>query len=100
MSKLLAIAQTELRIYLMDRGNLFGLVAMPIIMTLLLGGVFSGDGPDYIRMDLLDEDNSPQSEQFINDLRAVNPALLICPLDQDADDNCQLGESALLCPTG
>ena len=85
MSNILTIASTDLRIYFQSRGNLFGLLVMPIIMTLFLGGAFSGGGPEYIRIDLLDADNSPQSQQFVAELRTINSALLICPIDQDAD---------------
>ena len=93
MSNILTIASTDLRIYFQSRGNLFGLLVLPIIMTLFLGGAFSGGGPEYIRIDLLDEDNSPQSERFIAELREINSALLICPIDQDADDRCAMDEA-------
>ncbi len=92
MSNILTIARTDLRIYLADRGNILGLLVMPVIMTLFLGGVFSGGGPDFIRIDVLDEDNSAQTQAFIGNLRSVNPALLICPQDQDDANRCALDE--------
>jgi ABC-2 type transport system permease protein len=87
MQNAFTIARTSLRVYLSDRGNLFNLLILPVIMTLFLGGVFSGGGPERIQVDVLDEDNSPQSAQLIEAVRALNPALRICPQDGEECGN-------------
>ncbi len=97
MQNMLSVALNDLRVYFSDRGNLIGMVALPVIMTLFLGGVFGGGGGTrQLRLDVADQDNSPQSQQFIDVLRAVNPALLICPHDQNAEDVCQMAEAETL----
>ncbi|MBZ0300816.1 MAG: ABC transporter permease [Anaerolineae bacterium] len=96
MRNILAIARTDLQVYLSDRGNIFGLIALPIIMTLFLGGVFTSGGTSQVRLDILDQDSSPAATQFIADLRAVNPALILCPADSGPDDGCSLGEAESL----
>ena len=97
MRNALTIAQLDLTVYFKDRGNLIGLIALPVILTLVLGGLPNfGGGPSRIRFDLLDMDNSPASQQFIEYLRAVNDTLLICPQDQTEDDACNLGDEQTL----
>ena len=93
MFNALTIARTSLRVYLVDRGNLFSLLVLPVILTLFLGGVFSGGGPERIQVDILDEDNSAQSAELIADLRALNPALRICPQD---GEECGLSTDQVL----
>ncbi len=93
MSNILAIAWTDLRIYFQDRGNLVSLFILPVVMTVLLGSSFgSFSGPSRVRFDLLDEDQTAQSRAFIRQLHEVNPALLICPAEQTADDACNLSD--------
>src|SRR5690606_19249504 len=95
MRNVFTITRTDLRVYLMDRGNLLGLLVLPVIMTLFLGGVFGGGGTSQIRMDVIHQDSSDQSQQLIEHLRAVNPSLVICPADQNEANICNLddGES-------
>lgn len=96
MRNVWTITGTSLRVYLFNAGNLFSLIALPVIMTLFLGGVFSGGGTSVLRADVLDEDDSEQSAQLIADLRTVNPALVICPADQGETDTCNLDEAGSL----
>lgn len=96
MRNLWTIALGELQVYLADRGNLFGLVVMPVILTLFLGGVFSGGGQGQIQVDVLDQDNSPQAEQLLANLRRINPSLRICPQDQTDENICNLDETESL----
>ena len=42
-----------------------------------------------LRVDLIDQDQSAPSAQFIDDLHRANDALVLCPADNDADDFCQ-----------
>ena len=95
MRNIFTIARLDVLIYLKDRGNILQLIGLPIILTLVLGSAFVGDsGPDRVRIDLLDLDNSPRSRAFADDLRAVNPTLLLCPQDRDGENSCDLDDGA------
>lgn len=101
MRKVFAIALNDLRIILKDRGVLLNLVVVPIGIALAVGvanGASLGGGapgtPDII-VDVIDGDQSARSAEFLDDLRAANPNLLLCPLDNTADDSCELGGATL-----
>lgn len=97
MRNILTIALTDLRIYLQDRGNLIGLIILPVVMTLFLGGTFNNSGGSrQSRVDLLDLDASEQSAAFVETLRSINPALIICPADQNDDNACNMDEDTTL----
>lgn len=94
MRKVLQLSWHDLRIFLSNRGNLVSLLVVPIVMTLVVGIFTSGEGgePTSIRVDVLDRDNSPLSVQLVESLRQANSTLLLCPVDNDAEDRCQIGE--------
>ncbi|MGH2620380.1 MAG: ABC transporter permease [Anaerolineales bacterium] len=89
--KVLQIAINDLRLFMVNRGNLIGLLAIPVGMTIILG-IFipSGDGPSRIRVDLIDHDSGEVAAQFLQSLRQANSSIVLCPLDNDAEDFCQL----------
>lgn len=96
MRKTLLIALNDLRIYFAERGNLFGLVVLPIALTLMLGFLIGGGSQESsIRVDLHDLDQSPESQQFIAQLSQINDTLFLCPADNEAD-NCNLGDNDAL----
>ena len=96
MRKTLLIALNDLRVFFSERGNLIGLVVLPVALTFMLGYfVGGGNSPSQIRVDLIDLDQSEASAQFISSLREVNNTLLLCPAD-NADDSCNLGEDSSL----
>lgn len=85
------IALNDLRIFFADRSNWFSLIGLPIVLTLLLGGVFQGSGTaPRFAVDVVDQDNTPQSAQFIADLSAASPSLYVCPNDDSASNPCNL----------
>ena len=94
MRLILTIILNDLKIFFSQRGNLPGLLVIPVLLTLVIGwslGQIGGDsGPTRLRVDLIDLDQSPLSAELIEDLRAANDALVLCPLDNDADDYCRL----------
>src|SRR5688572_13196320 len=98
MRKTFLIALNDVRVYFADRSNLFGLLAMPIALTLMLGFLIQGGGSEAetIRVDLFDRDQSAASQQFIENLRRVNRTLLFCPADNNEEDNCGLGDKDTL----
>lgn len=91
MQTIFTIALNDLRIFFRARGNLIGLIVLPIAITMAVGWANSGrGGPDYLRVDLIDRDQSARSAELLTQLRLVNPALRLCPMDNDADDLCRL----------
>ena len=95
--KVLQIAINDLRLFMVNRGNLVGLLAIPVGMTIILG-IFipSGDGPTQIRVDLIDHDGGEVSAQFLQSLRQGNSSIVLCPLDNDPEDFCQTEGSPTL----
>ena len=98
MRSILTIILNDLNIFFAQRGNLVGLLVIPVLLTLVIGwsiGLMGGGGPTRLRVDLLDHDQTELSAELIDQLRAANDVLVLCPLDNDADDFCRLGEEPL-----
>ena len=98
MRSILTIIFNDLNIFFAQRGNLVGLLVIPVLLTLVVGwsiGLMGGGGPTRLRVDLLDHDQTELSAELIDQLRAANDALVLCPLDNDADDFCRLGGEPL-----
>ena len=98
MAKVLAIIQHDLRVFLADRSNLPSLLFIPVVMTILIGLVNGGafSGPEIQRLDVIDQDNTQASSQFLASIRQANPALTLCPMDNTEKDICGLGKSGTL----
>ncbi|MDE0608990.1 MAG: ABC transporter permease [Anaerolineaceae bacterium] len=75
------IARLDLLIFLRSRSNVIQLVLVPVVLTLVLGFALGGraDGTLTLRLDLLDEDDSPRSHQLVEALTSQDPNLLVCP---------------------
>lgn len=97
MRTVLEIALNDLRIFFSVRGNLIGLVVLPVVLTLAVGWSNSGGGGDapQLLVDIVDQDQSASSADLLAQVRAVNETLVLCPLDNNEDDRCQLGGEAL-----
>ena len=98
MRPTLTIILNDLNIFFSQRGNLVGLLVIPVLLTIVIGwslGRIGGDGPTRLRVDLIDLDQTEMSAQLIEELRAANDALVLCPLDNDADDFCSLEKEPL-----
>lgn len=95
--KLLQIAINDLRLFLVNRGNLIGLLAIPVGMTVILG-IFipSGQGPSRVRVDVIDHDGGEVAAQFLHSLRQANDSIVLCPPDNDSEDFCELGDATSL----
>ncbi len=97
MRKILDIALNDLRVFFKERGQLIGLIFIPVVFTIGVGFANSGGGgASKVRIDAIDNDNSSISQQFLADVRATNSAIVLCPMDNDKDDFCRLGESKTL----
>lgn len=69
---------------------------LPVAFCLLLGWAFNGDaGPTQQRVDLLDLDKSELTTTLIDALHQANPTLLLCPMDNNAGDDCGLKDTTL-----
>lgn len=98
MRPILTIIGNDLKVFFSQRGNLVGLFVLPVLLTLVIGwslGRMGGGGPTQLRVDLIDLDQSAMSAQLMEELRAANDALMLCPFDNDADDNCRLEDEPL-----
>jgi len=103
MRKTLLIAANDLRIVFKNKGIWFNLVILPIGIALAVGlanGATIGGGGEEpasptVRMDVIDRDASAESAAFVADLKAANPYLLVCPLDNTEADACGLAGAAL-----
>jgi linearmycin/streptolysin S transport system permease protein len=92
------IAGNDLRIFLKDRGNLIGLILVPVLLTIVIGVFFPGGGgrSDAVVVDVIDQDGSPKSEVLLQALKRANSSLYLCPIDNGEEDRCNLnGESEI-----
>ncbi len=97
MRTILDIALNDLRIFFSNLSNLIWLVGIPVGMTIVLGvAIPSNDGPSLVPVDIIDHDQGQASALFIRSLRQANPNLLLCPMDNTADDPCDLNEAESL----
>jgi ABC-2 type transport system permease protein len=99
MQTIFTIALNDLTIFFRARGNLIGLIVLPLAITVAVGWANSGrSGPDILRVDVIDLDQSAQATALLTQLRAINPALRLCPMDNNADDLCRLDGAPLTEP--
>lgn len=98
MDKILAIIRHDLSIFLSHRSNLPGLLITPAVMTVIIalvtGGAFGGVA--IRRLDVIDQDGTTASSQFLATIRQANPGLTLCPMDNNSDDICGLGNKTSL----
>lgn len=96
MQNIITIALNDLRIFFSERGNIIGITLVPIFMTIALGIAFGGNlggggsQPELIRVDVIDNDESELSADFLNRLRETGANLLLCPMDATEEDSCDL----------
>ena len=99
MRPILTIILNDLRIYFSQRGNLVGLLVIPVLLTLVigwgLGRIGGGAAVTRLRVDMIDLDQTDLSARLIDELRTSNDALAFCPIDNDADDFCRLEDEPL-----
>ena len=83
MGRLLALALKDLRVLFAEKSNLFWVFVFPGMYALFFGAVFSGagEGPNNMRVIVVDEDRSDFSEAFVSRLRS-NEALRVLPREE------------------
>ena len=98
MAKILAIIQQDLRVFLTNRANLPGLLFVPAAMTVIIGLINGGafGGTAVQRLDVIDQDGSQASSEFLAAVRQANPGLTLCPMDNNTQDICNLGKQGSL----
>ena len=98
MAKIMAIIRQDLRNFLTNRSNLPGLLLVPAVMTVIIalvtGGGFEGEAVRIL--DVIDQDNTPATTQFLTSIRQANPGLTLCPMDNTDNDVCSLSGSNVL----
>lgn len=99
MTKLWHVTLNDLRVTFNEKGIWVNLVVIPIVLIFIIGlvngGAGGGGGRVVVRVDVFDNDNSPLAARFLDELRAVNETLVLCPMDNDEDDICQLSGAEL-----
>lgn len=96
MPTILTIALNDLTIFFRERGNLIGLIVLPVALTLAVGWANSGSGgATYLLVDVVDLDQTALSAALLTKLRTVNETLILCPMDNTAEDRCGLAGTVL-----
>ena len=98
MAQVLAIIKQDLRVFLTNRSNLPSLLLIPAVMTVVIALVTGGafDRGAVRRLDVIDQDGTQASAQFLASIRQANPELTLCPMDNTDQDVCSLGKSGSL----
>ncbi len=90
------IAQYNLLLMFKDRATFLVGLLMPALMIVLLGVAMGGDMGRTIRLDVLNEDGSPLSAQFLEALQAEMDAgdgfFVLCAYGEGGADGCRLPE--------
>jgi len=95
---MLNISEVDLRIFFKSRGNLIGLVVIPVVMTLVVG-IFTAqriDEAPHFTIDVIDSDESEISAQFVQAMRETGDSIHFCPMDQDVKNTCELEDDQQL----
>jgi ABC-2 type transport system permease protein len=95
MNKVLAIVRHDLRVFLTNRSNLPSLLLIPVVMTVIIALVTGGAFGDTAirRLDVIDQDGTQATSQFLESIRLANPSLTLCPMDNTDEDICAFGTS-------
>ncbi len=88
----LIITMHQLRLFFIERGNLVGLLVIPVAFTVVIG-IFAGDDSqtERLRVDVVDHDDTDLSRELLAEIRSANTNLVLCPYDND-DDFCRLDD--------
>ncbi|MFN8560147.1 MAG: ABC transporter permease [Anaerolineae bacterium] len=99
MRTVINIALNDLRILLSNRSIWINLLIVPVIISYAVGlangvGGSGGNAPRLL-VDVIAGETGGQVDQFLADIRAANPSIVLCPMDNGGDDACGLRSAAL-----
>lgn len=97
MRTIIDIAVNDLRILFKDRSIWINLVIVPLIISYVIGFALGANGGGVstaakLIVDVIDADKAAMSQELLDNVRAANPNIVLCP--QDGAD-CQLSGSIL-----
>src|SRR3954471_2405111 len=71
MATVLNLALKDLKLLLTDKGGIFWFLVFPLIFALFFGSMMGGGekGASKLKVAVVDNDNTPQSIQFIDQLK-------------------------------
>jgi ABC-2 type transport system permease protein len=99
MRQIFYVMLNDLRVTFSDKEIWINLLIIPVILIVILGAASGGFGESgnrpRQRVDVIDNDGSPLSAHFLAELRALNDTIILCPMDNDADDFCRLDDEPL-----
>ncbi|TVR19876.1 MAG: ABC transporter permease [Anaerolineaceae bacterium] len=105
MNKVIHVALNDLTISFREKGIWMNLVVIPVLLILLIGfvnGQTVGGGTTQILMDVVNldvgEDGEPSAlaDGFLQTIRQTSERIVLCPMDNDADDICALDDATTL----
>ncbi len=100
MKTVIDIAINDLRILFKDRSLWVNLIIVPLVISYVIGSALGANGggiPTAARLivDVSSADNGALAGEFMAGVRAANPNIVLCPVDNDDKDVCQLGGKTL-----
>lgn len=91
------IALNDLRMIFREKDIWINILILPLVIAFFVGfangaGAQPGTAPDApdILLDVIDNDSSTLSAQFLDAVRVANVNFVLCPADNDDTDRCQL----------
>jgi ABC-2 type transport system permease protein len=98
MRKAIAIALNELRVQLRQPATLVSMVFLPAALIFVIGlangqSLGGGGGVRTVPVEVRDLDQTPESAALLAAMRAAEPALVLCPMD----DGQPFGEGTVDC---
>lgn len=100
MRSILNIARNDLRVILSERSIWINLLFVPLIISYVIG-IANGAGSSgtvsapSLPVDVVQQDQGALVNQFLSDIRAANPNIVLCPMDNALSDACKLNGAAL-----
>lgn len=105
MRKIIDVAVNDLRVIFREKDIWINLVVIPLILAFVIGfangaGAQPASSDDAVRgpallIDVIDQDDTVLSQQFLSEVRAANVNFVLCPQDNDETDRCALENATL-----
>ncbi len=96
MKKVFFLALKDLKVLLSNKGNIFMVLAFPVLFALFFGAIYSGSGnqPTGIKIAVIDEDNSEFSNSYISKLKSEEALKIIRISRDEAVEQVRKGQIA------